>query len=79
MNTKNEITSPNRFWLSLTGSCNLKCNWCYRTGSENRVFMDINTAFRAIDCFAECGVRACTIIGMVSASIQAASGTEQLF
>ena len=54
---------PNRVWFSLTGSCNNKCTWCYRNGSEMNSFLDPKLVTQAIKTLSQCGTKKCTLIG----------------
>lgn len=54
---------PNRVWFSLTGSCNNKCTWCYRNGSEINSFLDPELIVQAINTLSKYGTKKCTFIG----------------
>jgi radical SAM protein with 4Fe4S-binding SPASM domain len=54
---------PRRVWLSLTGSCNNACRFCYRAGSERHVSLDYAVASGYIRTLYGCGIRNFTLIG----------------
>ncbi len=54
---------PNRIWFSLTGLCNNKCRWCYRSGSEIKSYLDKSYIMQIANTMANSGLTKCTIIG----------------
>jgi len=59
----NNLIVPNRVWFSLTGACNNNCEWCYRSGSEIKEFIDTALVFKIADTLLRCGTKKCTVIG----------------
>ncbi len=62
MNTKKPVI-PIRVWFSLTGICNNSCSWCYRSGSEIPVFLDVDVIKKAAETLRKAGTKRCTVIG----------------